>query len=141
MWNLKTEKYCRICSGKKKGFTLLEVMAAVSILAIVLTAVYRLHAQTISMNSSARFYTNAPLLAQRTLAEVETKTDEFMGADSGDYGDEFPGYSWTVSVEDVESEELGEAAEDLKQIDVGVMYNEGEFSYSFRTYRLLPDEK
>ncbi|MEZ4527284.1 MAG: prepilin-type N-terminal cleavage/methylation domain-containing protein [Desulfobacterales bacterium] len=126
---------------EKKGFTLLEVMAAVSLMAIVLTAVYRLHSQTISMSSSARFYTNAPLLAQRTMSELETKPDEFQGNSSGDYGEEFPGYSWTVSVEDVESEELGEAAKDLKRIDVRVTLNEGELNYSFRTYRLMPEEK
>ncbi|MGE0082836.1 MAG: prepilin-type N-terminal cleavage/methylation domain-containing protein [Desulfococcaceae bacterium] len=124
-----------------KGFTLLEVMAAVSIMAIVLTAVYRLHSQTISMSGSVRFYTNAPLLAQRTMAELETKPDEFQGNSSGDYGDEFPGYAWTVEVEDVESEELGEAAKDLKRIDVRVTLNEGEFNYSFRTYRLMPEDK
>ncbi len=124
-----------------RGFTLLEVMAAVSIMAIVLTAVYRLHSQTISMSGSVRFYTNAPLLAQRTISELETKPDDFQGNSSGDYGDEFPGYAWTVKVEDVESEELGEAAKDLKRIDVSVTLNDGEFNYSFRTYRLMPEEK
>ena len=132
MWNLKTEN---------RGFTLLEVMVAVSIMAIVLTAVYRLHSQTISMSGSARFYTNAPLLAQRTMSELETKPDEFQGNSSGDYGEEFPGYTWNVQVEDVESEELGEAAEDLKRIDVSVTLNDGEFNYSFRTYRLMPEDK
>jgi len=132
MWDLKTET---------KGFTLLEVMAAVSIMAIVLTAVYRLHSQTISMSSSVRFYTNAPMLTQRTMSEVEIKPDDFQGNSSGDYGEEFPGYVWSVQVEDVESEELGEAAKDLKRIDVSITLNDGEFNYSFRTYRLMPDAK
>ena len=124
-----------------KGFTLLEVMAAVSIMAIVLTAVYRLHSQTISMSGSVKFYTSAPLLAQRTMSELETKPDDFQTNSSGDYGEEFPGYAWSVQVEDVESEELGRYAKDLKRIDVSVTLNDGEFNYRFRTYRLMPDAK
>jgi len=35
----------------QRGFTLLEIMAALSILAIVLVSVYKLHAQTVAMNN------------------------------------------------------------------------------------------
>jgi len=35
----------------------------------------------------------------------------------------------------VASEILGTVAEDLKQIDVTVSYNDDQFSYSLRTYR------
>ncbi|QTA78570.1 Prepilin-type cleavage/methylation N-terminal domain-containing protein [Desulfonema limicola] len=124
------------------GFTLLEVMAAISIMAIVLTAVFQLHIQTISMNNTARFYTTAPLLAQTRIAVLEISDDISEGTQSGDFGDEFPGYTWTVTIEQVEdeSEILGSTAQDLKKIDVSVDYNEGEFSYNFRTYRMLPEE-
>ncbi|MDM8523381.1 prepilin-type N-terminal cleavage/methylation domain-containing protein [Desulfococcaceae bacterium HSG8] len=124
------------------GFTLLEVMVALSIIAIVLIGVYRMHAQTISMANDARFYTTAPLLAQGKLSELEMKVaDELAGGDSGDFGDDFPGYTWNAAVEDVESEYLGDIAKRLKQIDLTVTYNDGEFTYGFRTYRLLDEEK
>jgi len=42
------------------GFTLLETMVAVSIIAIVLVSIYKLHIQTISMNITAKFYATAP---------------------------------------------------------------------------------
>ena len=53
------------------GFTLLEIMVCLSIISIVLIAIYRMHSQTLLMNQSTQFYTTAPLLAQRRLTEVE----------------------------------------------------------------------
>ncbi len=128
-----SENYGKILSHR--GFTLLEVMVAVAIIAIVLTAVHRLHIQTISMNNASRFYTIAPLLAQNALAIIETSKDNIP--ESGDFGEDFPEYSWKASIEDVESEYLGEIAENLKRLDITVSFNKGEYSFGFRTYRIL----
>ncbi len=117
------------------GFTLLEVMVAMAIMAIVLVSVYRMHAQTLAMNTANRFYTQAPMLAQGKLAQLATGSSEIIAGDSGDLGEKFPGYSWSVAVEEVSSEALGEVADDLKQIDLTVSYN--EYVYSVRTYRLM----
>lgn len=119
------------------GFTLLEVMLAVSIIALVLVSVYKMHAQTIVMNFAANFYTTAPLLANGKIVEFETKPLDELEEDSGRFGDEFPGYSWNVAIEDVESEALGNIAKDLKKIDVTVSFNDDEFTYSLRTYRFF----
>ena len=117
------------------GFTLLEIMVAVSIIAIVLVSIYKMQAQTISMNYEARFYATAPLLAQFKMTEQETKSLEDLTSDSGNFGDDFPGYSWSMAVDDVESEALGNTAKDLKKIDVTIFLNNDEFTYSLRTYR------
>lgn len=121
------------------GFTLLEVMVAMSIMAIVLVSVYRMHSQTLTMNTANRFYTQAPLLAQSKLAQLEAGGSEIITGDSGDFGEEFPGYSWNVSVEDVSSEALGEVASDLKRIDLMVSFNNNEYTYNVRAYRLMRD--
>ena len=123
----------------QKGFTLLEIMAALSILAIVLVSVYRLHAQTVSMNSEVRFYATAPVLAQLKMAEVESESPEDMGDDSGDFGDEFPNYRWNIVIDDVESTALGNIAQDLKKIDLLISFNNNEFTYSLRNYKFLKD--
>ncbi|MES0448056.1 MAG: prepilin-type N-terminal cleavage/methylation domain-containing protein, partial [Desulfobacterales bacterium] len=117
------------------GFTLLEIMVSVSIIAIVLVSIYKMQAQTISMNYEARFYATAPLLAQSKMTEQETKSLEDLTSDSGNFGDDFPGYSWSMAVDDVESEALGNTAKDLKKIDVTIFLNNDEFTYSLRTYR------
>jgi general secretion pathway protein I len=118
------------------GFTLLEVMVALCILAIVLLSVYRLHSQTISMSIESRFYTQAPLLARSALTRWEEARKQEMMSDQGDFGSEFPGYQWKISVEAAPSPALGtQFARDLQRIDVLVTLNTGEHSYGFRTYR------
>ncbi len=121
------------------GFTLLEIMAALSIIAIVLVSVYKMQAQTISMNHEARFYATAPLLAQLKIAEIEIENPGEQTDNSGDFGDEFPGYRWNVVIEDIESELLGNIAKNLKKIDVNVSFNSDEFTYSLRTYRFMQE--
>ena len=119
------------------GFTLLEVMVAMAIMAIVLVSVYRMHSQTLTMNTAARFYTQAPMLAQGKLAQLESDSSGIITGDSGDFGDKFPGYSWTISTDEVSSEALGEIAADLKRIDMKISLNGGEYVYDVRTYRFI----
>jgi len=121
------------------GFTLLEVMVAMAIMAIVLVSVYRMHSQTLTMNTAARFYTQAPMLAQSKLAQLEVDSSGITAGDSGDFGDKFPGYTWRISTEEVSSEALGEIAADLKRIDLTVVFNSDEYIYNIRTYRLMSE--
>lgn len=125
-------KKCR----SNRGFTLLEVMVAMGIMAIVLISVYRLQSQTIVMSAESRFYTQASLLARSALVRLEQSTEREMISGEGDFGREFPGYQWKITVEDAPSEALGpELSREIKRIDVRVTLNEGEYSYEFRTYR------
>ncbi len=119
------------------GFTLLEIMVSISIIAIVLVSVYRLHAQTITMNYAARFYTIAPMLANLKIAELQTKTIDDLTDNSGDFGEDYSGYRWNVTINDIESETLGSTAENLKRIDVIVTFNNDEFTYDLRTYNFF----
>jgi general secretion pathway protein I len=121
------------------GFTLLEVMVALAVMSIVMISVYRMHSQSLEMNAAARFYTQAPLLAQSKLAELEEPSASKFAANSGDFGEQFPGYSWKVSEAAVTSEMLGAVAEDLKRFDITVSYNNDQFSYNLRTYRFVRD--
>lgn len=121
------------------GFTLLEIMIAVCIIAIVFTAVFKMHSQTISMNNASRFYTIAPLLAQREMANNEIKSIDELTDYSEDYGDEFSGYSCKCSITEVESEVLGSVSKNLKQIDITIFFNDDEYTYNFRAYRFMQD--
>ena len=116
------------------GFTLLEVLIAMAIMAIVLVSVYRMHSQTLTMTAASRFYTEAPMLAQSKLSQLEANASELIAGNSGDFGEQFPGYTWRISTEEVSSEVLGETAGDLKRIDLTVSLNENEYEYSVRTY-------
>ena len=121
----------------EQGITLLEVMVALGIVAIVLVAVYRLQTQSIAMEQVARFHTLAPLLAEQLMADFEQKAPDYPSADSGDFGEDHPGYSWNVETRDVETltDNSGDAL--LKQIDIQVRLNADEDLFSLRSYRLV----
>lgn len=91
---------------RRQGFTLLEVMIAMTILAIALVAVYQSQSQSIAMASDARFLTTASLLAQGRMALLDAADPASVKAESGDFGDDFPDYTWQVTVEDTEMERL-----------------------------------
>ena len=120
------------------GFTLLETLVSITLIAIVLLAVYRLQSQTLVMTLSGRFYTTAALLAEKKLSELELSDTIELANPTGGFGDDFPGYSWEVAVGNVESELLGESAEGLKRIDLKVLFNQGELAYQVQTYRFFP---
>ncbi len=135
--NIFLKTFCTKTYRSSTGFTLLEIMVAISIIAIVLVSVYGMHAQTIRMNFISRFQTTAPMLAKEVLTKIETKPIDDLVDDSGDFGKEFSDYKWQVSVKEVESEALGEVAKDLKQIEVTVSLNEDEDVYNIRLYKFF----
>jgi len=101
---------------KKAGFTLLEVMVAMSILAMALVAIFYMQSQSISMATSARFMTTASLLAQSKMADVEADTALVSKSQKGDFAPGFPEYKWTVQVTDTKIPKL-------KRIEVNVLHN------------------
>ena len=124
-------------SAAEKGFTLLEVMVAMSIIAIALTSIFHVQFQTILLNNNARFDITAPLLARSRMARIENMLDDIPKEERGDFGEKYPGYSWHHLIEDVESETLGEEISGrLKKVEVVVSLNEDEFTYRIRAYRL-----
>lgn len=112
---------------KTGGFTLLEVMIAMAILAIALVVVFQSQSQSISMASESRFLTTASLLAQSKMAEMEAANPGELGSGSGDFGDDYPGYSWRATVE-------GTQMDTIKKIDITVT---NERMASNNTYTLI----
>ena len=104
----------------KAGFTLFEVLVAMSVIAISLSAVYRLHSQTLSMAHRARFYTIAPLLAHQKMAEFQLLPPDDLADDTGDFGEGYASFSWKATVNGVESELLRQTQEDFKRIDITI---------------------
>ena len=123
------------------GFTLLEVMVSLAIIAIALMAVLGSQSQGSSLASESKFNTTAVLLAQSKMAEMETRSMSDMGSGSGDFGEDFPEYVWEVSVQNLALEDLSMVSERLKQIDVRVsLKNDPQRRFSLRVYRFFPTE-
>jgi general secretion pathway protein I len=85
-------------SRLQRGFTLLEVMIAMAILAIVLVTVFHSQSQSIAMANESRAMTTLALLAQSRMAEVEGQQNLSTGQTNGKFGDDFPNYTWTASI-------------------------------------------
>jgi len=107
------------CAASRKGFTLLEVMIAMAILATVLVTVFHSQSQSIAMANESRAMTTLALLAQSRMAEVEGRQDLSTGQTSGDFGDDFPDYTWTVSI--TQPQVPGSSL--LRKIEVTVVHN------------------
>jgi general secretion pathway protein I len=124
---------------KDSGFTLLEVMIAMAIIAIALVAVFGSQSQSLSLANEAKFNTTAALLAQSKMAEVETLNPEDLVSDSGDFGEDFPGYHWEFYVGDVAFAGAQEVFDHLKLVNLSVSYGEhGGYNYRLKLYRFVP---
>jgi general secretion pathway protein I len=86
--------------NQQRGFTLLEVMIAMAILAVALVAVFQMQSQSISMATEARFTTTASLLAQSKMADVESAASLTNRTENGDFGSDYPQYTWNLKVTD-----------------------------------------
>lgn len=112
------------------GFTLLEVMVAVSILAIALSVLYGSQSKSVSLATEARFNTLAPILAAGKFAELESEMI-VEGSDNGDFGEEYPGFAWSFTAEKAEFENLDQ----LDLLDAPLLKTELTVTWSDTNYR------
>lgn len=119
-----------------KGFTLLEVMVAVALLAIALTTLLGSQSQSVSFANSAKFETMAAVLAQSKMSEIVLESDSFS-SDGGDFGDDYPGYAWEATVSEIAIEGIADISDYLKQIDLTVSW--GVFTYNLRLYHYVAE--
>lgn len=119
-----------------RGFTLLEVMVALAILAVALTTLFGSQSQSLSLALQAKFDTTAPLLAGLKGAELESGRLQPVDAE-GDFGADFPGYGWRIEVRDAAAEwpELSRVVGDsLRRVDLSVTWEEAPAPYTVRYY-------
>ena len=125
-----------------RAFTLLEVMVAVAIIAIAFTTLLGSQARSLSYGTECYFNTMAPLLASQKMAELKSGKIGMESSD-GDFGDDFPGFRWTIEVEDAafaDYEPLADMKEPLQKVDLTVEWNEAGFRYAITYYALPPQQ-
>ena len=116
------------------GFTLLEVLVALAVLAIALISIFKLQGQTLQMSAQARFLTVAPQLAQAKLAEIELQDFKEIGDGSGSFSDEHSDFNWAITVEEIPTDLITDRNYHLVRINVNISHPDGN-SYQLRTYR------
>jgi general secretion pathway protein I len=121
---------------RRAGFTLLEVMIAVAILAITLTVLFGSQSQSLSLAVEAKFNTRAMFLLGQKFAELEGGFLELQN-EEGDFGDEYPDFRWKVEINDAdlpELESLDNLELPLKQVALTIFWADSPFSHSVDYY-------
>jgi Tfp pilus assembly protein PilV len=85
---------CRL----RHGLSLIEVLLAMTIFFIGITAISRLVDMGTDNELESRLHTTAARLAQSKLAEFETGV-ESLDNNSGDFGETDPGWTWEAAAE------------------------------------------
>jgi general secretion pathway protein I len=139
IWIFKIDNHRLVTrpSHSISGFTLLEVMVALAIIATVLISVYKLHTQSLTLALETRFNGIAPFLAQQKLAELATEKTDLQENESGDFGEDFPDFSWQMEMEKMEPGFQEKTDIGFAKIDLTVFTNDNKYRYNLRTYRLM----
>ncbi len=91
--------------SRRGGFTLLELIVAIAILAVALFGVMQTVTQGINSSITSRDRARAVELAELKLTELRLDPTLEPGTNEGDFGDEQPDWTWTSEV--VETETAG----------------------------------
>lgn len=102
------------------GFTLLEVMVAVAILAFVFVSLQGLNNRSVQDVMLSKRITTATLLARRVMTETLLATPLVQKEDKGDFPEEdFKEYSWQITITPT-------PVKFLMEVRIGVLWKEGD---------------
>lgn len=91
-------------AGVARGFTLVEVVVAMAIVAVAFTAMLGLHGRSLRLAAREQAHARALFLARSMLAEMEIEGYPDVGTASGDFESrnpgEYPGWAWQSTVTD-----------------------------------------
>jgi len=122
--------------GRAAGFTLLEVMIAVALIAIALVTLIGAQAQSVSYATGSRFDATASLLAQWKLTEIGLQDVARLTGEEGNFGKEYPHFSWKTEVGDLTESETGIKGSRglLKTVDLTILTDQDATrTYTVRT--------
>lgn len=90
-------RFNHVRDARATGFTLIEVLATMLLMAIVLPTVMQGVALATKAASVARQRTAAASLAQSELANILITNQWQQGITAGDFGTNWPGYRWQLT--------------------------------------------
>ena len=117
-----------------KGFTLLEVMIALAIVAIALVSLLGLSNRSILVQDKIQKLTRATLLAQQVMSEQELNVGHSRlnwEPQEDDFSEPFAGFRWQVSYQDT-------LISQVKQVTVIVLWGKAEKNEQVQLVSFLP---
>ena len=117
-------------NGGRGGFSLLEIIISMGLIAIALLAVFRLQAQNVTLLSEARFMTVATYLAQDRLSRILSQGRLTPDSNSDEFGEDYPNFRYREEISEVEE------FDNLFRVEVSVMEEEERVirDFSVETY-------
>jgi general secretion pathway protein I len=124
---------------REYGFTLLEVIVALAILAVAFALAMELLANGVRAAKASEDYTQAVLLARQKIAEISVTSSLKESADQGEFGG---GFRWASEIQPLPQEEE-DLPTQLYQVRVRVTWpgRRREKSFDLYTLRMAVDEK
>ncbi|MFH2092693.1 MAG: prepilin-type N-terminal cleavage/methylation domain-containing protein [Pseudomonadota bacterium] len=126
--------------AESEGFTLIEVMVSMTIIAIVMVSLFRMQSGAIDLAGADRFQNITVFLAKKKLAQIEPvfgeKTEE-----TGRFEEPNSDYQWSYMVTDVDFQEsrivLNKDSGQFKKIEVEIREHQGSRAYHVTTFRYV----
>jgi general secretion pathway protein I len=100
------------------GFTLLEVMIALAIIATALVVLLHCYGIGVSMANESKNISLATMLAQEKMGEIELTGYPEIGESDGDFDERYPHFHWAHSVS-------ATPIENLRRVGLIVTWDEG----------------
>ena len=123
--------------GREDGFTLLETLVALSVLAISLGVTYQVFSSALQGSTLADDYAQASMYADSHLAEIGKKVHVLPATSEGAYNER---YSWKLEVQPLDGSNSRAVVETVKryQIVLNVYWHakKGQRSIRATTFRL-----
>ena len=108
------------------GFTLVEVLAAISMIAVLLPVILYGANLASSAAATARARTQASILAKSKLDELLVDQSVApLQAGAGDFGDRWPAYKWSAEVDAWNSPVVQGLTATIEQMTVTVTWQQG----------------
>ena len=110
----------------ERGFTLVEILATFVLIAIILPVAMEGIYLSTKMASDSKKKIEAGTLAEIKMTDLLVNKDWTDGDDNGNFGNDYPEYTWRYEVKDWESEDM------MRQIDLYV-----EWAATGRTHSVV----
>jgi len=95
-----------LSAESRKGFTLIEILATFVLIAVIIPVAMKGLSLSTNMAGNSKRKIEASSLAETKLTELMVTGEWVNGEQSGDFGEEWPEYTWSAELEDWEDEDL-----------------------------------
>ena len=126
----------RLISCREDGFTLVEILVTLAILAVTLPALLQVFSSTSRNQLLSDNQITALYLLKFQMAEIEMAGYPEVGQNSGEFGAD-SAFQWQSNVEEIQSEEI----QGLRKVELTVTWQQSEKVRSISMFTYIADRQ